>query len=639
MGRIICVLLVACGAFAAEAARDADTITLANGTARIALRVELDGNTRGDGSIELESLDGGARLNVPVSASQFETLRALVVPRGGYRIIVRAAHHRPAVRNVRVRDTANLGTLVLPPAPVISGFVKDAGGAQISCGIDCAARPDEQGRFHIEVTRAWPDELIVSAKGRGTKHVAVPAAQHDVTLAPIALERAASLRINVRRQDERGPLDVAIAIRDDDAPLKWIVTKRIPAAESSIAIGELDAGSYTVLVKGAQPLQRISARTNVAAGDVRTIPIDLTSAVAHARITLGGVPLANADVTLESVGNHWTTTFTAGADGEVNSAIWEQGLFTAAVRPRPGAPPHVTRVRLAGSPIAELAIDVPDRRIAGRVIDGAGVPVSGALVSLRSSVEELSRTIKATSGENGEFEFFGVPAGSHALTVIAGSYLRPDRVTFALVESDREKVIDVVVREGLARTFDVRDPHGTPATNALLVVASDGHLRATTSTDMQGRAEIATPVDEQSTLYVFPREGSLVIRPLTSAIDDAATTTRIIVPAASSSLELATLTTDGGAIPDVSLLMRYNGELLPPEVAAELQRQQGIAFATDEHGIAKLANIPAGVYEFWPFRSEAEASALVASASAISAPIVVNVVTGENKATVRFRKK
>jgi hypothetical protein len=629
------LVLFAVSAFGA----DADTITFANGTARIALRVELDGNTRGDGSIELESVDDGSHRTLPVNASQFEALRVLVVPRGGYRIIVRAAHHRPAVRNVRVSDTANLGTVILAPAPVISGVVKGASGVQISCGVDCEARPDEQGCFRIEVTRAWPDELVVSAKGRGTKHVAVPAVQHDVTLPPISLERAAALRVNVQRHEERGPLDVAIAIRDDDAPLKWIVTKRIPASESSITIGELDAGSYTVLVKGAQPLQRISARTNVAAGDVRTIPIELTSAAAHARITLGGVPLPNADVTLESVGNHWTTNFTAGADGEVNSAIWEQGLFTAAVRPRPGAPPHVTRVRLAGSPLAELAIDVPDRRIAGRVLDGAGVPVSGALVSLRSTVEELSRTIKATTGEQGEFEFFGAAAGSHALTVIASSYLRPDRVTFAMGESDREKVVDVVVREGLARTFDVRDPHGTPATNALLVVASDGHLRSTTTTDMQGRAEIATPAGEQSTLYVFPREGSLVIRPLSAALDDAATTTRIVVPAASSSLELATLTTDGGAIPDVSLLMRYNGELLPPEVAAELQRQQGFAFATDEHGIAKLANIPAGVYEFWPFRSEAEASALVASASAISAPIVVNVVTGENKATVRFRKK
>ena len=111
------------------------------------------------------------------------------------------------------------------------------------------------------------------------------------------------------------------------------------------------------------------------------------------------------------------------------------------------------------------------------------------------------------------------------------------------------------------------------------------------------------------------------------------------MPAANASLEVATLTTDGGALPDVSLLMRYNGQLLPPEVAAELQRQQGVAFGTNENGIARLANIPAGVYEFWPYRSEAEASALLASASALSAPIVVNVVTGENKATVRFQRK
>ncbi|HKO02376.1 MAG TPA: carboxypeptidase-like regulatory domain-containing protein [Thermoanaerobaculia bacterium] len=637
---MVCLLsLIASTAFGAEFTRGADRITFANGAAEIAVRVELDGTQRGAGSLELESLDDGTRSNVPMTEAQFDALRTLVVPRGGYRILVRAAHHRLAIRKVRVSDAATLGTIVVPAAPMISGVVKGATGAHVTCGIDCNANVDEHGRFHVEITGVWPDELVISANGRGTKHVALPSAQHDVTLDPITLTRAASLRINVRRHDESGPLDVAIAIREDEVPLKFIAEKRIAPGESSITIGDLDAGTYTVLVKGAQPLQRISAKANVAAGDVRTIPIDLTSAIAHARITLGGVPLPNADVRLESVGNRWWTNFTAGADGELNSAIWEQGLFTAAIRPRPGATPHITRVRLSGSPLAELAIDVPDRRIAGRVIDGAGVPVSGALVSLRSTAEELSRTVNATTGEHGDFEFFGAAAGSHALTVVAGSYLRPDRVTFTLGENDREKNVDVIVREGIARTFDVRTPHGTPSSGALLVVASDGHLRATAYTDVQGRAELATPGDEASTLYVFPKEGSLVIRPLAASLDDAATTERIIVPAANASLEVATLTTDGGALPDVSLLMRYNGQLLPPEVAAELQRQQGVAFGTNENGIARLANIPAGVYEFWPYRSEAEASALLASASALSAPIVVNVVTGENKATVRFQRK
>lgn len=639
MKRLFFLLLIAGSAFAADFTRGADSLTFANGTSRVAMSLELDGARSADGTIELESLDNGTHWSVSMTAEQLAALRAIVVPPGGYRIVVRAAHHRPGVRTVRVRDVATLGTITLPAAPFITGVVRDATNVRVSCGANCDATVDERGRFRIEATRVWPEEIVIQANGRGTKRVAIPAAQHDLALPPITLNRAASLRVNVQRHEERGPLDVALFIRDDDGPLKSIGEKRMAASESSITFGELDAGTYLVLVKGAQPLQRISAKTNVAAADVRTIPIDLTSAVAHARITLGGLPLANAPVSLESVGNRWSTTFTTDAHGELTSAIWEQGLFTAAVRPRAGATPHIARVRLSGAPLAELAIDVPDRRIAGRVVDDAGAPVSNALVSLRSTVEEMTRTVKATTGEHGEFEFFGVPAGTHALTIVAGSYLRPDKVAFTLGESDREKIIDIAVHEGLARTFDVRDSHGTPATSALLVVATDGHLRATAYTDMQGRAELATPANERSTLYVFPKEGSLVIRPLVASLDDASATARIVLPIANSSLELATLTTDGGALPDVLLLARYNGQLLPPEVSSELQRQQGVEFGTNANGIAKLARIPAGTWEFWPYRSEAEASALVASASALSAPIVVNVVNGENKATVRFRKK
>ncbi len=85
--------------------------------------------------------------------------------------------------------------------------------------------------------------------------------------------------------------------------------------------------------------------------------------------------------------------------------------------------------------------------------------------------------------------------------------------------------------------------------------------------------------------------------------------------------------------------MRYNGEVLPPDVLREIQSYRGLSFETDERGTAHVQHLPAGTYEFWPYRSEGEADSLLASVSGIAAPIVVNAGTGENKVTVRFRKK
>jgi hypothetical protein len=79
--------------------------------------------------------------------------------------------------------------------------------------------------------------------------------------------------------------------------------------------------------------------------------------------------------------------------------------------------------------------------------------------------------------------------------------------------------------------------------------------------------------------------------------------------------------------------------VLPPAVAVELRRQQGSNLQTDAGGTTRLAHIPTGTYEFWPYRTPEEVEALLVSSIAVEAPITVNVVTGENKATVRFQSR
>jgi len=155
-------------------------------------------------------------------------------------------------------------------------------------------------------------------------------------------------------------------------------------------------------------------------------------------------------------------------------------------------------------------------------------------------------------------------------------------------------------------------------------------------TDAAGRAAAMLTGAAAGTLYVFPANGSLAVRHLDR---EPAGPIRVSVPSPAAALEISTLTTTGAPLPEVALLMRYNGEVVPPSVAGELRKRQGSTLETDAEGSTRLANIPTGTYEFWPYRTPEEAEALLVSSVAAEAPITVNVVTGENKATVRFQAR
>jgi hypothetical protein len=60
---------------------------------------------------------------------------------------------------------------------------------------------------------------------------------------------------------------------------------------------------------------------------------------------------------------------------------------------------------------------------------------------------------------------------------------------------------------------------------------------------------------------------------------------------------------------------------------------------TNEEGSISLRRIPRGTYEFWPYRTSAEGQMLYETATEFDAPISVEVLTGENNATVRFQAR
>ncbi len=439
---------------------------------------------------------------------------------------------------------------------------------------------------------------------------------------------AATLQVEVNRNGFAGPVGIALAPRVEGQPLAWSAAKTLPT-KSMVQFTDLAPGLYAVLARGPQPLQRLSAKVNVGT-EGSTLRLVIPKTKTALKVTLGGEPIARAAVAFTHDELRWHTELTTDAGGRYAGALWEPGKYDASVRPESPAAPHIVAVDLGAEP---LTIDVPDRHISGRVLDEDGKPVGAALVALRTESTGGTLTLRTTSAPDGAFMFFGVREGAQSLTARAPSYLNSDAVAFEMHGPSAVRSADLRLMRGTQRTVRVVDARNAPSANATLYTACDGHVKSTTVTNAEGRSSVAIPDAASCAIYALPKEGSIGIARVSGAQDLV-----IRVPDGSSSLRLALKSEKGQAFADLWLLMRIDGAVIPPAIARQFA-SRGLSLVTDAEGSISLAQIPPGTYEFWPYRTEAEGEMIYDMAADFAAPISVNVLTGENAATVRFKSR
>ncbi|HEV7767044.1 MAG TPA: carboxypeptidase regulatory-like domain-containing protein [Thermoanaerobaculia bacterium] len=440
---------------------------------------------------------------------------------------------------------------------------------------------------------------------------------------------AATLTVEVNRNGFSGPIEVAVAPRVEGNPPVWSMKETLPAGKSSVAFADLGSGLYIVIARGPQPLQRLSAKANVGAkgGAIRLV---IPKSKASVRTKLAGQPLADAEVTLTHDELRWDMQLETDDKGRFEGALWEPGVYTAAVRKDRAAAPHYVDVTFAAEPVI---IDVPDRHVSGHVMDDAGKPLAGALVMLQTESNQSTLTVRTTSALDGAFTFFGVREGAHSLSARAPSYVHSDASVFELRGASAKHSADLRLTRGTQRAVRVIDERGGPIANATLYTACNGYIKSTLTTDADGRANVAVPASAACAIYALPKEGSIAVGRIEG-------TERIVirVPDGSSSLRLALKSEAGAAFSDLWLLMRVDGMVVPPPIARILGAR-GFSLVTDDEGTISLAHIPPGTYEFWPYRNEAEGRMIYEVAGEFAAPISVNVTTGENEATVKFKAR
>ena len=440
---------------------------------------------------------------------------------------------------------------------------------------------------------------------------------------------AATLKVEIARNGFKDAIDVAVAPRVEGDPPQWLATKTVSANKSAVTFDDLDPGLYLVLAKGAKPLERLTAKVNVGGGGA-TVRMPLPKSRAALQVTLAGAPVPRAQVSLIHREFRWDTQLTTDDEGRFAGALWEPAAYTVRVRPDAMTASYIVDRELSAAP---LTIDVPDRHAGGRVVDDDGKPVPNAQVFLRTESGDSSLTVRTQTAPDGRFEFFGVREGAHTIFARAPSYLNSDAATFELSGARARHTTELHLARGAQRAVRIVDTHGAAVANATVLAACDGHVKSTATTDAEGRAAIALARSKSCVVYAAPKDGALAVLRVAGPKDLV-----LRVPPAPSSLRLALKSDEGEAFAHLRLLMRVNGAVVPPSVARYLA-PRGLSLTTNEHGTLSLGRLAPGTYEFWPYRTDAEGQMLFEVAGEVEAPIVINVATGENDATVKFRAR
>lgn len=428
------------------------------------------------------------------------------------------------------------------------------------------------------------------------------------------------------------PLEVELLLRDAGEDWAEVGHKSLPSTTRRVRFEGLASGVYQLHVRGPQPTEQLGTKIVVGTNDTRRVSLTIEPYVLTGRVTLGGTELGTGAIQLWHRELKWRAAIPLRTDGTFRAPMWQRGTFDYAVRGPALPTDYAFWAELGGAP---LNIDIPDGRITGVVRDAAtGEPVPGAMVGLQTNVEDREEHVRLTTGPEGRFDFVGVKHGRHTVRVFPPRHLEPEPVVFTLGGDKRLQELDVRVEPGRSVAVIVIDHNDDPAANAQILAVAEGKVHARTTTDEDGRATVAMPAGEAATLFVVPREGLFGMQRVSREGEKGRL--KIYLPRASSSLLIRATTTAGGAMPPFSLLMRYNGELVPTEVAEALTAVQGLQLMTGPDSEAHLENIPSGSYEFWPYRTDDEARSIIAAADAMLAPIQVNVRTGENKIAVKF---
>ena len=434
----------------------------------------------------------------------------------------------------------------------------------------------------------------------------------------------ASIDATIRGTDQ--PLKLELLVRAGENDWRTVAHRALEATTRRVRFDALEAGVYQLRIEGAQPTEQLATKIVLGGKDRRSVvipvePVELAGRVTYGRSEIAGLLL------LHHTEFHWRAGIAVGEDGTFRAPLWQRGEFTYELR----APALSTPFHDVVDPTRtnQLALDIPDSRIRGVVREAnGGAPVARAAVILESE-----STSRVSTDAEGRFDFTAVKNGRYTVRVLSPMHLDPEPVEVQIDGANRHRELAIDLDRGRTLSVVVADAQQAPVVDAIVFVAAGAKVCSRTFTDGDGRTNVAAPTDDDATLFIVPRTGSFGVQRIAKTVSGSL---EVHLSPASSSLVIRTRTSTGADMPPFSLLLRYNGAVVPLEIAEALAATQGLNLAKGAGSDVRLENIPRGRYELWPYRTSEEAEAILSTADDVAAPIQVDVRPGENNVAVQF---
>lgn len=583
-----------------------------------------------------------------VPSRQLASVITVKLPRGTYDVSIEGLRSVRVRKSVVIADIPARVTVDLEPLPRLSGTVLaratglPVAGALVNTDIqsndvDKSAITDAAGRFAIDADPdQWPTKVLVRAIPYSATSTHVPAARVSTILSEIYVSRGGAVSIEVEQQDPVQVVELELQpIVRNKATGKAASTLTVPSSlqTATVRFENVEPGQYVVLAKGNEALERHGTGVTVVQGEEVMVHLAITPFTLRVLTKMEGEALPEAEILLTNLQGNWDGPITTDSAGEANVNLWQGGKVKSAVHSAAFSAPHIERRTLPDAEDSEWILDIPAREIAGTVVDSkTEEPIPKAMLSLHiDGQDHYSLGVKTTADANGRFRFSPVPYGKHRLRTAAANY-SPSEMSYLFLEPEADRNITVRLERATTVLITVLDHVGAPIAGAR-VIQLNGGIRMQSQTDSFGRLGVPVPEGRAAEVYVIPPDGSFGMATLKS--DDKETVIRIADGAGR--IVVRTETEEHVPIPNISVLIRYNGRILPVDVLDGLASSHGGSARSDSEGRLIFARMPAGLYEFWPAASAAELRTLEAGITS-EARVKMIVAGGENVAVMTFER-
>lgn len=581
-------------------------------------------------TIVVDSPDASHRLIVPARGAP--SLRRLRLPRGSYQVELSAPRHHPVKKRLVVDGGGRgLGQLALRRYLRLSGRVLDALGMPLA-GAEVVLLPANEtfamsaadGTFSGSVAHDWPSGVIVRAPGFGTRIVRIPVVESDTKMDDVKLSRGGEIKALLR-----GVAEATFSLVTGSFEP---VTTRMATEGEPVLIADVAPGNYVLLAKGTEPFEKLAVPVRVEAAETTQTVVEVDPAVLELSVRQGAGAVAGASVQAKHVGMKWEDSVVTDDRGAATVFLWQRGEFAVLVT-APGANmPAFFTPTFTGDDRIEWTAELPDRKVAGVVVDERNSPIADATLTLETESDRGGGVQMRTRADiAGRFEFAFVEPGMQLLRASADDYLSEMR-RFQLPDRAGVHTARMVLRKAAQARVIVVDSRGVPVSGCAVIHSLQSPpLR----TDESGAVSIPLRPVETKIVYFLPRSGSFAAAAVTPPSRPDEAPIRVTIPPAEATIVVRTMTTAGDPVAHVGLAMRVGGFAIPPGVMESMATLQGLESMTGPNGLAVMRNLPAGVFEIWPYFSQKEAFDIF-NGLRPEAPARFLARRGENSVTLTF---